>query len=292
MALIINGETISDDIIEEEFDAIKRHHEALGEVVCCDRDEEFHGYAIENITNRTLLRQHGLKHHDAPADPAIDAHLETLKAQHETEDAFFDAIGLGPEQMPRIREKVAETLIVNAVLDEAAGPEPDPSEDDYRQFYQDHLEDYMTPEEVRSWHIYIEPSSPEDAAQAFQTLRRTRKALQEGADFESLCRELCVSDHQMDLGWYARGSLMQEVEILTFSMDIDEISPVVATHFGYHIFKLVDRREPKPIPFEEVREKIVERYPSAVRESKIQALLDRLRNDAKIEEVEPVPEEA
>ena len=80
------------------------------------------------------------------------------------------------------------------------------------------------------------------------------------------------------------------MEILTFSMNIGEISPVMPTHFGYHIFKLIDRKTPEPIPFEEVKEKIAERFLNERRESKINELVESLKAKATIEEIEPEPD--
>ena len=57
MPLAVNGQTIDDTVIEQEFSAIKAHYESLGSISCCERDEEFRAYARENITFRALLTQ-------------------------------------------------------------------------------------------------------------------------------------------------------------------------------------------------------------------------------------------
>ncbi|MBT3615260.1 MAG: hypothetical protein HN524_04670, partial [Verrucomicrobia bacterium] len=57
MPLVINGQTIDDAVIDQEFSAIKAHYESLGSMSCCERDGEFRGYARDNITFRVLLTQ-------------------------------------------------------------------------------------------------------------------------------------------------------------------------------------------------------------------------------------------
>ena len=57
MPLVIDGLTIGDDVIDQEFSAIKAHYESLGSISCCERDDEFRGYAHDNITFRALLTQ-------------------------------------------------------------------------------------------------------------------------------------------------------------------------------------------------------------------------------------------
>ena len=57
MPLVVNGQTIDDAVIEQEFSTIKAHYETLGSISCCERDDEFRGYARDNITFRALLTQ-------------------------------------------------------------------------------------------------------------------------------------------------------------------------------------------------------------------------------------------
>lgn len=276
--------------LEEEFDALKEHHERLGEVVCCDRDEEFRSRAVENVVSRTLLHQESIKRFGKPSESDIDETIEQLKEQHGGEEQFFLNIGMSPDQTEEIRAKVATTLSVDKVLAEHVGEEPEASDANLRKFYKAHQDEYMTEEEVHSWHIYLEPHGPDEANELYAKLRQVRKELLDGADFEAKAKELCREDHHMDLGFYKRGGLMQEVEIITFSMNIDEISPVVATHFGYHIFKLIDRKEPKPIPYKEVKDEVAERFSTDYREEKINELLDELKSKGDIKEIEPKEE--
>ena len=46
-----------------------------------------------------------------------------------------------------------------------------------------------------------------------------------------------------DLGFFERGSMAPEFEKASFSMDINEISDVVETSFGYHIIMVTDKEE-------------------------------------------------
>lgn len=45
-----------------------------------------------------------------------------------------------------------------------------------------------------------------------------------------------------DLGYFARGSLPKEFDEACFNLKKGEISPVVKSDYGYHIFKLLDRK--------------------------------------------------
>ena len=60
-----------------------------------------------------------------------------------------------------------------------------------------------------------------------------------------------------DLGWFRRGDMVQQFEEAVFSMQVGEISDVVATQFGFHLIKLVEREEDTPLTLEESRPQII-----------------------------------
>ena len=79
MAFIINGERIENAVIEDEFESIKEHYQSKGEVVCCDRDEEFREYATDNVINRTLLEQESIKRFGEIGDEEVEARFAALQ---------------------------------------------------------------------------------------------------------------------------------------------------------------------------------------------------------------------
>lgn len=287
MALIVNGEHIGDDVLEEEFDAIKEHYINLGEVVCCDRDAEFRGFARENVLNRILLTQESKTRFGEPTEAEIDEMVERLKAEHGGEEPFYQNTGYRPSDEARIRKRVAMSIAVDKVLEAELGEEPDPDEDDLRRFYEEHLQDYLTEERIRVAQIFKEPKSHPDAKRCYRELRRARERLLEGADFTEVAREVSdKGEDEIDLGFFKMGETMPEIESITFSMRTGEISPIVATHFGFHLFQVTEREEPQPIPFDTIRDQIRQQYLTRRREEGINALIDRLLAHSTVEELE------
>ncbi len=289
MGFIINGENVDHEVVEEEFEAIKQHYQNRGEVVCCDRDEEFMGYATANVLNRTLLEQASLKKFGAPGEADIDATVAKLKEEHGGDEEFFKNTGYKPEDEQKIRRKIAATLAVDRMVEEAVGAEPDPTEEELRAYYEKNIDRYLTAEEVSAGHIFREPKSQAEAETCFSDLRTARQRLLDGEDFETVAKE--VSDkkdsEEIFLDFYKRGELMHEIEILTFSMNDDEISPVIATHFGLHVLKKTGCKKPEPIAFEDIREQLVETFVLERREGRINGCIESLKAEAEIEEVLP-----
>ena len=289
MAFIINGARIGNDVIEEEFESLKEHYLRLGEAVCCDRDAELRAYAQDNVINRTLLEQESVKRFGEIDDATVEARFEELKAEHGGDQAFYDNTGFNRGDRKVILDKLRSSLTVDRLLEAEVKVPVNPSEEELENYYQENLDQFMGQEEVRVSQLFIEPSSHEAAREAYVALRQVRKELLAGKDFDEAAREHgSDEEREIDLGWMKQGQTMPEVEAITFSMEIGEISPIVATHYGFHLFKVTDRKEAKPIPRVDISG-LEERYLSDRRSEGIADLIDRLKSTSSIEEV---PEEA
>lgn len=289
MAYLINGEKIDDSVIADEFESIKDHYQSMGEVVCCDRDEEFWQYARDNVINRTVLEQESNARFGVIPDEEVDARFEQLKAEHGGEQNFYDNTGFNKGDQEVIWNKLKSSMTVDRLLEAEIGEIPEPTEEERKAYYDANIENYLSQEEIRVSQIFIEPSSHDAAREAYTALREVREQLLDGKDFDEAAREHgSDEDRDIDLGFMKQGETMPEVEAITFSMRIGEISPIVATHYGFHLFKLTDRKEPAPIPVEEV-EGITEQIVLERRNEAVEAVITDLKEKGSVEEV---PEEA
>ncbi len=286
MAFIINGTRVGDEAVEEEFESLKEHYQRLGEVVCCDRDTELRGYARDNVVNRTLLEQESMKRFGEIDDAAVEARFEELKTEHGGEQEFYENTGFNRGDQRMILEKLRSSLTIDRLLETELKVPEHASEEELEQYYRENLDRFLGEEEVRVSQIFIEPSSHEAAREAFLALRALRKELLAGKDFDEAAREHgSDEDRDIDLGFMKQGQTMPEIEAITFSMEIGEISPIVATHYGFHLFKVTDRKEATPIPREQIPG-LGEKYLSELRAKEIADLIDRLKSESSIEEVD------
>lgn len=285
MAFLINGKRIDDEVIEDEFESIKEHYQSLGEVVCCDRDEEFRNYATDNVINRTLLEQESIRRFGEIAESEVESRFEALQAEHGGEKHFYENTGFNRGDRKMILAKLKSSLMVDRILEAEINLPEKATEEEIETYYQQNIQRYMTGEEVRVSQIFIEPSSHDAAREAFVALRNLRRELLAGKDFDEAAREHgSDEDRDIDLGFMKQGATMPEVEAITFSMEIGEISPIVATHYGFHIFKVTDRKEPAPLPRGEVPD-LEQQYLTERRTLGIADFIERLKSAGTVEEV-------
>lgn len=288
MPLVINGQTFDDAVIEQEFSAIKAHYESLGSISCCERDDEFRGYARDNITFRALLTQEAQRTIPEPEVQEVARAFDKLKEEHGGGDQFYASMGLSPEQDGLIQRDLSVNLQVESLRDSACQSIPAPTEAECRAYYESHIQQFSDKDEVRASHIFKSVRETEKREAIFKALCEVRQRLVDGADFTELAQ--VHSDkpaEEIDLGFFKRGELMDEFEIVTFSMKEGEVSPVFATQHGFHLAKVTERKTGKPKAFGSVRADIEAELAAQRQEAKLQELVDELKKTAKINYIEP-----
>ncbi len=288
MPLIVNGTPVSDDVLYAEFSSIKSYFESLGNVSCCERDEEFRGYARQNLIAKALLAEEAARRMPAPEAAEIDAAIEAMK--REQGDFQFAAMAAtSPGELEGIRQEIAHNLRTQKMLEELWRDLPEPTDDELRKYYDDHLPAFMSPDEVRASHISKNPGHGENRESIYQELRLVRQKLLAGTDFDELAREHSdKGKEQIDLGFFKRGDLPEEFELVAFSMEIGELSPVFASTYGFHITKITDRKPAAPKPFEEAKDFARQMLVEERRKTRTQAVVSELQATARIEEREVV----
>ncbi|MGE3261496.1 MAG: peptidylprolyl isomerase [Bacteriovoracia bacterium] len=107
----------------------------------------------------------------------------------------------------------------------------------------------------------------QDEVHAFHVLLKTEAEAKEvyskakgGEDFEVLAKKYSKdptsAQNMGDLGFMTRSRMPPQFSEAAFAMKAGEISQPVKTPFGYHIIKMVEKREGKPVKFEDVKEQV------------------------------------
>ncbi len=290
MALTINGEKIDDDVIEDEFSRVKSYYEGLGSVSCCERDDEFRAAAKQNITGRVLLMQEAERVGSQPDESVVQSTLERLIAEHGAKEHLLLSAGFSLKQEELFMDDLRSNLRLEKMLEDMCADLPEPDEAAVASFYRDNIDLFLTAEEVQASHIFKNPQPVENKLEIFAALRDVRKRALAGEDFQALVEECSDKPaEESDLGYFKRGEIMEEFETIAFSMEVGEISPIFITQWGFHLAKLTGRKEPQPIPFDEVKDKAGELFIAEARKNRVDGFVEDLRAKATVADDDPEP---
>jgi len=113
-----------------------------------------------------------------------------------------------------------------------------------------------------------------------------KKRLTQGEDFATLARKLSLDLFTRykggDLGFIKKGQTMPQFEKVLLALKVGETSLPVATPFGHHIIKLVERTPGAPLSFEEAKEQVREELLNEKRRQRYDEFVAFLRSKAKL----------
>ncbi len=266
VAAIVNGEVITKT---ELFNAM---YDAGG------RD------TLDQIIARRLIAQEGVRAGLEVTEEELEEELnkiveESFSGSYEEFLSVLAMYGLSEEAF---REDARLNLLVRKL----ALTEMNPTDEDAAQFFEDNWYLFEQPEEVEARHILVE---------TLEQANNVLALLNDGGDFAELAAEYSIDPTNKDdagyLGFFRRGTMVQEFEEAAFALEVGEISGPVQTDFGFHIIELLDRKDEVEVSFADVSEEAMEGFIESKVPEIINSIVARLFETAEIEYlVEQQPE--
>jgi len=125
------------------------------------------------------------------------------------------------------------------------------SEREISDHYRRNREEFRLDAEVHLYQILV--SDKEKAIELRGILQNTPDRFEELARTHSISPEAPNNGY---MGTFEKGTLPEEMENVVFSLRAHQISPVVESKFGFHIFKVTRRSNRRTLPLQRVREQI------------------------------------
>ncbi len=210
---------------------------------------------LGQIIEQKLLVQKAKELNIAADEDAItkyaERYLNDIKSRYPSEADFQVELRkmntTQRELLKFLADQIRENYLTEQLIDKYISSRIKITEPEMRSFYEaskDSLAVKPTTWELSLILREIRPSA-ETQERIISETETLLEKLKAGEDFAALAEEYsdCPSSQQGgDLGYFKRGMMVKPFEDAAFSLNINEISEIVQSNFGYHIIKLTDRR--------------------------------------------------
>jgi len=284
----VNGQKITRGELENAFQTILVSQQARGQTVNPDQHPQVKTGVLEMLIDSTLAYQSEVKNYPEVPNDRIDKAIESVKAQYESEEAFYSSImerGLTTEAL----RATAEIDIRNQLFMERLAKDINITEEDAAKTYKENEEMFNVPEQVSISHLLIAISpaaDPETKILAFDKAKALRSRLRSeaGLTFEELVAKESDDERTKNDGgnigsFYITdkppegpaGIIYEAVKPLAEG----KVSAPIQTPLGLHLVKVTSRKPAHLPSFEDVkinlikqleREKIMEVHISKMKE--------------------------
>jgi peptidyl-prolyl cis-trans isomerase SurA len=166
----------------------------------------------------------------------VDLYVKFKLKVREAEELGMDTVSKFQKELAGYRTQLASPYLVdNAMNDELL-----------KEVYE------RLGQEVRASHILLKlPASPSvgDTARVYQQVMALRARIIEGEDFAAVAKgkggseDPSAKQNGGDLGYFTSLQMVYPFENAAYETAIGDVSMPIRTRFGYHIIKVVDKRE-------------------------------------------------
>jgi peptidyl-prolyl cis-trans isomerase C len=189
-------------------------------------------------------------------------------------EAGRQGLGQSAELQARL-EQMKKDLIADRLVQQVLQERAIVAEEEVRAYYEAHEREYTL--EFRVSHILV--NTLEDAAFVKERLNH--------AQFYWVAKKYSIDKHTRkggDMGYLSKGNMIPEFEPVVFNMEIDEVSDVIESEFGYHIITLTNVRPvAHKVRFEDFKDEIAGRLMMQKRAAVYDSLVAALRSGKEIE---------
>ncbi|MBN2376489.1 MAG: peptidylprolyl isomerase [Sedimentisphaerales bacterium] len=281
--LYVNGQEIADTEIEQETERMRLQYEqAFADQPESDREKQLREWSRENVIERILLQQAAARLTDDVPDEVLNAAFNCFIDDCGGKEEFFQTSELSEAQ---VRHELNVQLRMERLMHIITEDLPDPSGKEIQQYFQQNQQKFTIPEMVRAAHIVMHPTPETDLQAIEKQMQQILVQLHSGTNFGELAQKHSdCPDNQGDLGYFARGKMVQEFEDVVFNLSPGQISDVFQTEFGFHIAKVLDKRPPLPAQLEDVQQVIVRELTEHAQQKAMEDFVDAQKEKAVIEE--------
>jgi peptidyl-prolyl cis-trans isomerase D len=151
--------------------------------------------------------------------------------------------------------------------------------------YNDNIQQYSTPEQVRASHILLKTEGKDDAAVKKQAEDLLAK-IKAGANFEDLAKKFSEDEASAakggDLDFFNKNAMVPEFDKVAFELQPGQMKQeLVKSSFGYHIIKVTDKRPATQKTLAEVRSQIEDQLKFEQAQAAAQKLSEQVASELK-----------
>lgn len=247
--------------------------------------EEARQAVIEQLIEDRLLISEAKRLDIQVREVDITRRLEDTKKKIGSKKNFERALIEQNVSVKDLRARYKEQLMTRKMIDEKVGSTITITPLEVSEYYEAHKENFVQPEQIKLSNILIKPKPELPPAKASELAKNIVDQLKNGGDFPSFAKEYSVgpgAEEGGQMGYVGRGDLLPVIENVVFAMKPGEVSGVIQTGLGYHIFKVEDKIEHKVLALSEIRREVEEALFAEKARKKLRGWIDTLKKSAYI----------
>jgi len=268
----VNGEVVTKTDFEAE---LSRELQAMeGEAPRSPEQVEPYKQALlETLIERAVLLQAAKSAQVAVTQDEVDRRVLALASEYPAE-SFEAALAQGQTTRIELERKTKEQLAVEKLFEAQVYARVAVTEDAIRRWFDEHVDEFSEPEQVRASQIVVK---------GLDDAKKLQQQLWAGKKFPDLARRYSLGPEAKvggDLGFFPRGVMPPQFDEVVFKLPVGQLSDIISTEYGFHLFRVVEKKPARKRELHEVRGEIEKHMLAELREKAQKEYVKGLRAQA------------
>ena len=245
-AAVVNGAAITMNEFKGEALLVQRSVLGMGKPLTCVQIASIQKEVIESLIRREIIHQESRKAGIKIDKKDITKEIDIIKKQFLSDAEYKNELTRRNLSEETLSAQLERNLLISKYIEQQYFKKVKVTDADIKAYYESHLSVLKQPLQVRVSHILIQFDSKSETSRKQEARRKAEqilKDLKDGKDFKTIAREQSDGPTRTsggDLGYIRMGQLEKQFESVVFNLKTEEISDVIETNYGFHLFKVTD----------------------------------------------------
>ena len=284
--VVVNDEVITQRDVDMRVAPLFEQYKTMYETSeLMEKFQQIYKSVLEQLINDKLVISEARRQGMEVTDKEIDEELSKVRKRFASDEEFYltlDRQGISPEEL---KENYKSSLMARKLIDAEIGSKITVTPIEIVGYYDKHKQEFMSPEMIKVRSILIKIKKDRGSEVSLSLAREILRRLRNGEDFAELAKIYSDGLHASsggDMGYVKKDEMINRIDAVIFALKEGEISEILRTDLGFHIFKVEDKKETRLMNFDEVKNDIEKFLFNSEIQERLKEYIQQLRENAYI----------
>ncbi len=275
--LIINDENITSKIFKKVFETQRKIFRVQDPKDL--KPEELawvKNRVIDEIVKNSLLAQEIEKNNINIGESILNRALKDAREGY-PDGIFAKTLELENISIDDWEDAIKTNLLTNKLIERQVNSKVSVGDKSLRMYFNENIKNFHKKEQVKALHIMVE--TEDEIRQVQKELQRKQKS------FSMLAKDFSLGPEAIrggDLGYFEAGQMPEEFDDV-FKLKTGNVSGIIKTPYGFHLFKVVDKIKERQMDFDESKTLIEKILLQDLQDKAFQDWFFKLKKNSRIE---------
>ncbi len=289
---VVNDDAITqselDSYLRPLYEQMKKEYQGA---TLAEQFQEARNKLLNQVIEDRLVYQKAKEMKIEIKEAELDREMGQFKKRFKDESEFETAMQQGGFRLSAVKERLERQMMIRRLHDMEVRSRVIVTPVEVEAYYKEHAADFIehTKVRVRSITMKKNDQAREKGLTDEDTLRRMKdirkKIIETPERFAELANKNS-EDYQATQGgladWVEPGAMIPVIDSVIFKLKKGEVSEIIESPMGYHLFRLEDRVEGKDRKFEDVRNEVYDLLYREKAKTRFDSWMEDLKHEAYI----------